>query len=261
MQIRRLQLQGLKHHDRSSDVAAGIVRDGSRNLWRQLKVLPRGNFLEQVGKDLLFGSGDTDLEAARLERHDHLGETFTIGDNAASRHVCLHRSAQTSLCRMRQLVELVDDDHLERLLLILVELLAASDLLDQLLHDDSVVVVGLARGHLQMIERAEHDAAAGRARTRTNLVLFLLAPDLVHRVRVVKSLQHALGQSALAGARRAIEKDMREVVARRQLLQHIDRVLVQHVRRLKRLGAVLLHPESLLVLQHLACVLVGGLTD
>ena len=48
-----------------------------------------------------------------------------------------------------------------------------------------------------MIERAEHDAAAGRARCRTNLVLLLLTPDLVHRVRVVKSLQHTLCQRTL----------------------------------------------------------------
>ena len=200
---------------------------------------------------MLFGGWYADLETARLERHYDLRETLTVGNDAARRHVSLHRSAQTSLCRVRQLVKLVDHDHLEGLLLILVELLAPSDFLDQLLHDDPVIVVRLARSHLEMVERAEHDATARRALRRTNLVLLLLAPDLVHRVRIVERLQHALGQSSLAGARRAVEEDVGKVVARRQLLEHVDRVLVQHVRRLEGLRPILLHPESLLVLQHL----------
>ena len=63
---------------------------------------------------------------------------------------------------MCQLVQLVDDDDLERLLLLLVELHASGNLLDELLDDHAVVVVCLTRCDLQMVHGREDDCRAGR---------------------------------------------------------------------------------------------------
>ena len=76
----------------------------------------------------------------------------------------------------------MDHDDLEGLLLGLIKLLAASHFLDQLLHDDSIIVVCFARRHFQVVHRGENDAAAGRARRRANLVLLLLTSNLMHGV-------------------------------------------------------------------------------
>ena len=84
------------------------------------------------------------------------------------------------------------------LLLVLIKLLAACHFLDELLHDDSVIIVSLARCDLQMIHGGEYDTAAGRGGCGANFVFFLLASDFVHRVGIVESLQHSLGQCPLA---------------------------------------------------------------
>ena len=56
---------------------------------------------------------------------------------------------------MRQLIHLVDHDNLESLLLPLVELHASSHLLYQLLHDDTIVHLGIGRGHLDVVHGRE----------------------------------------------------------------------------------------------------------
>jgi len=52
----------------------------------------------------------------------------------------------------------MNNNDFESFLLLLIELLAASDLLDELLNNDFIVVVCLARGDFNMVIRREHDA-------------------------------------------------------------------------------------------------------
>lgn len=87
----------------------------------------------------------------------------------------------------------MNDNYLEWLLLGLVELRTSCNLLDELLDNDSVVLVGLGWRHFQVIDRAENDTAAGRRSSRVNLKLFLLSFDLMHRWGVVECLQESLG--------------------------------------------------------------------
>ena len=82
---------------------------------------------------------------------NNLGETLTVGDDPAERHVSFHGSPKSGLSLLREVIDLVDHNHLEGLLLLLVELLTSSNLLDQLLNNNLVVIIGLARRHLNMV--------------------------------------------------------------------------------------------------------------
>ena len=86
---------------------------------------------------------------------------------------------------MRQLVKLVNYDDLEGFLLLCIKLLTACDLFDELLNDDSIVIVSFRRGHLQVVDGAEDHTATGRTRGGAYLVLFLLTFNLVDCIRVV----------------------------------------------------------------------------
>ena len=116
----------------------------------------------------------------------------------------------------------MNDDNLKGLLLGFVELLRTCDLFDELLNDDSVVVVSLTGSHFQMIDGGEHYATASSGGSRGDFVLLLLRLDLVDSGRVVESLQDSLGQSALTRARRSVEKDMWEIIALGQLREHVN---------------------------------------
>jgi hypothetical protein len=90
---------------------------------------------------------------------------------------------------MRQLVEFVNDHHFEALLLLCVQLLAACDFLNQLLHNDSIVELSLARRHLYVVHRREHNRGAGGAGGCADFELFLFTLYSVHRIRTVERLQ------------------------------------------------------------------------
>jgi hypothetical protein len=54
----------------------------------------------------------------------------------------------------------VNYDHFKAFLLFGVKLRTSSDFLDQLLDDDSVVLVSFTWGHLDVVNRAKNNAAA-----------------------------------------------------------------------------------------------------
>lgn len=94
---------------------------------------------------------------------------------------------------MRKLVHLVNHYNLEVLLLVSVQLLAARHLFDQLLNDDSIIIIGFTRSYLQVIHRGKNNASTGRTGISVDFVFFLLTLDLVDIGRVVKCVENALG--------------------------------------------------------------------
>lgn len=155
-----LEFESLQHHDRFADIAPRVDCDLGRHLTRQVELLLHGDFLEQLGQDLLARGRNSDLEATGLEGGDHLGEGLAVGDDAAGGHVGLHGAAEGGLRGLSELIEFVDDNHFKGFLLFGVELLAACDFFDELLDDDSVVLVGFAGGDFDVVEGSEHDAGA-----------------------------------------------------------------------------------------------------
>ena len=101
------------------------------------------------------------------------------------------------------------------LLLSFVKLLTSGNLLDQFLNNDTVVVIGFTRCHLQVVHGRKDYTAASCARTLVHSVFFLLTFYLVHSVRLVESLKNTLCQSAFASPRWSIEKKMREIITLR----------------------------------------------
>lgn len=75
----------------------------------------------------------------------------------------------------------MDDNHLESFLLFLIELLTSRNLLDEFLDDDFVMVVCLARRHLDMVVRREDNAFNGGRARSARLEFLQLAFDLVDR--------------------------------------------------------------------------------
>ena len=113
---------------------------------------------------------------------------------------------------MRQLVEFVNHDHFEAFLLFTIELLAARNFLDQLLHNHTIVDFCLTWCHLNMIHTTEHDSLASRRRRRRDLELLLLTPNFMDCRCTIERLQKPFSQCSLATTRRTVEKDVWEVI-------------------------------------------------
>lgn len=143
----------------------------------------------------------------------------------------------------------MNHDHFEALLLLGVQLLTAGDLFDQLLHDDTVVKLGLAWGHLDVVHGAEDDSLTGSRRGRVYFEFLALALYFVHCLCAVEGLEHSFCQGALATAGGAVQEHVGEVVRFGELLEDGDLLLVDRSSVCQVEWAVLLDPE-LLVLLH-----------
>lgn len=109
--------------------------------------------------DLTFRrSWHSNLEASTSNWLNDFAQTFTIRYDTAEWHVRLHSSSQCGLCLFRQIIELMDDNDLERFLLFLIKLLGPSDFFDELLNDDFIMVVSFTRSNFNVIIGTEYDA-------------------------------------------------------------------------------------------------------
>lgn len=73
---------------------------------------------------------------------------------------------------MSQLIHFVDDYDFKCLLLLLIQLLATGNLFDQLLDDNSVVLLGFTGSDFDVVKRLEDNALTARRRSVAYLVLF-----------------------------------------------------------------------------------------
>lgn len=189
-------------------------------------------------------SGDSDLQTSRPHRLNDLGQAFGIGNNSAEWHVGLHSPSECGLSVLAEVVDFMDNDHLKTFLLLAIKLLTSSDLLDELLHDDLVVVVRFAWGHLDVIITRKDDAFHGGGVVRSRLELFQLGFDLVHRIRLIKLLQDTLGERPLATSRGPVKQNVWEIITLRQLLQHRDLIRMHRLRLMKIDRPVFFDPKS-----------------
>ena len=85
----------------------------------------------------------------------------------------------------------MNDHYLKGLLGFGVQLLIASYLLDELLHNDSILIVSVTRGDFNVIVATEHNALNSSA-ARTVLEFLVLTLDLMDSTGLVEFLEKTL---------------------------------------------------------------------
>ena len=188
---------------------------------------------------------NSNLKTTRPNWLDNFGEGLAISNDSAKRHISLHCSSESSLGLLSEVVKLMDDDHLECLLLLLVELLAARNLLNEFLNDHFIVVLSLTWGDFNVIVRRKHNALHGGATRCASFEFLQLRFDLMHGRGRVEFLQQTLDERTLATSRGSIEKDMGEVVTLGKTGEHLNLIGVHGDGILKIHGPVLFDPEAL----------------
>ncbi len=153
----------------------------------------------------------------------------------------------------------MDDDNFEAFLDLSIELLSARNFLYQFLNDNSVLTVGVTRGDLNMIVAAEYDALHNGRRGGRGLELLMLALYLVNLGCLIQFLQQTFSHRALPCSGRTIEKNMWEIVASCQFLDHLKSVLM-HAWTSHCIpdcdGPVFLDPQSLLSVTHIIMAVI-----
>ena len=139
----------------------------------------------------------------------------------------------------------MNNNDLKTFLSSLIELLTSSDFLDELLHNDLIVVVSLWRGYFDVIVWRKHNALNWSGSTCSRLKFFEFWLDLVDSISVVQSLQKALGESPLAASRWPIQKNVWEVFRLGQFTENVDLISMHGGCVLKLHGSILLNPEAL----------------
>ena len=115
----------------------------------------------------------------------------------------------------------MDDDNFEALLNSRIKLLSTRNFFYQLLNDYAVLAIGVTRSDLNVEVAAEYDTFNDGARGGAGLELLVLTLDLVDQGGLIELLQQTFSHGALPRTRRAIEEDVREVIALGNLGQHL----------------------------------------
>ena len=188
----------------------------------------------------------SDLKTSWSNRLNYLRQALSISDYPTEWHICLHRPSKSSLSLFCQIINLMDHNYLERLLLLLLKLLAASNFFDQFLNNDFVMVVSLTWRNLDMIIRWKYDTLNRGVSRCSRLEFFQLTLDFVNCICTIKLLEQTFGQGSLSTSRWPIKQDVREIIRFGQLLKHVNLVIVHWNSLVEVHGSVFLHPKSLL---------------
>lgn len=97
-----------------------------------------------------------------------------------------------------QIINLVNNNYFKAFLLLRVQLLTPSDLLDQLLNDNFVMVVCLAGRDLNVVVTREYYAFDCSGPTRTSLKFLKLRFNFVHCICLIELLEDTFSERSLA---------------------------------------------------------------
>ena len=139
----------------------------------------------------------------------------------------------------------MNNNDLKTFLSSLIELLTPSDFLDELLHNDLIVVVSLRWCDFDVIVWRKNNALNWSGSTCSRLKFFEFWLDLVDSIGVVESLQKTLSESPLAASRWPIKKNVWEIFRLCQFTKNVDLISMHRSCVLKLHGSVLLYPEAL----------------
>ena len=205
-------MHGLVHQQGLPQIPAAVLGDAAVEAVEDGPALAAGGGGEDGAYVVGGRGGDADEQGAAADGGDDVGGAVGEQDQAQVGAVLLHGAAEGGLGVAGQVVGLVDDDDLEALAGGLVDLLGLGDLLEQVLHDDAVVVADVRGRDLQVVDggddvELELPAAAGLEDAGVDL-------DLLD-ARPVQLLQRRHDAGLLAGAGGPVDEQMGEVAALR----------------------------------------------
>jgi hypothetical protein len=133
----------LKHQQGLPQISPTILCDP---LVQALDLLPTllVSYIPEYSADLsLCGRSNSHQQRSTPDRRDNIARRVRQQDQPQIRTVLLHRPPQCRLCISCQMVCLVDDHNLEALLCAQIHLLCLCHFLEQVLHNDPVVVADI----------------------------------------------------------------------------------------------------------------------
>lgn len=205
-----LRMYRLEHQQRPPQIPTAFLRNPLIQPLILLPPLLPARHLQCLDHILLLRRRHPDQQRPTPNRRNDVARALRQQNQPQIRRILLHRPPQRRLRIAREMIRLVDDHDLEPLLGRQVHLLRLRDLLQQVLHDDAVVVAHVARRDLQVVvagDDVELELAVGGRLEDAAVDL-----DLLH-AGPVEFLERGHDAGFLAGARGPVDEEVGEVAA------------------------------------------------